>query len=121
MIGLNVLVCDDHALMRRALALVVGELAPGAAVLTARDWPEAWSLAEQTAGLSLCLIDLQMPGMAALDGLRGLQTRAPDARLVVVTGSENDADLFGALETGVDGFIPKTAEPEVMSAALGLV
>jgi len=117
----NILVCDDHALMRSALAMVVERIAPGAAVAMAADWPGAWSAAERAPGLTLCLIDLQMPGMDALDGVRGLRERAPDAKTVVVTGSDRDGDLLGALSLGVEGFIPKTAESEVLEAALRLV
>ncbi len=118
---MNILVCDDHALMRAALAMTVGRVAPGAVVLTAADWPGAWAAADAEPALSLCLIDLQMPGAEPLPGLEGLKARAPEAKLVVVTGSESDADLLSALAIGVDGFIPKRADEGVLEAALRLV
>lgn len=120
MAGVNILVCDDHALVRAALTMVVAEIAPQADIRLAKDWPEAWAQAEALAP-ALCLIDLQMPGAEPLEGLRGLQARAPQARLVVVTGSERDADLLGALALGVNGFIPKSADSEVLAAGLQLV
>lgn len=117
---MNILVCDDHALMRAALTLVAQEVAPEANVLVATDWTGACERAGE-ADLALCLIDLQMPGAEPLDGLRALQERAPGAKLVVVTGSERDEDLLGALALGVDGFIPKSADADVLTAALRLV
>lgn len=118
---MSILVCDDHPLVRAALAMAVAEIADGEAILTARDFPEAWAAAEGETELSLCLIDLHMPGAPALEGVRGLQARAPHAKVVVVTGSEQDQDLLGALALGVDGFVPKSAEVEVLTAALRLV
>lgn len=113
--------CDDHPLVRAALAMAVAELSNGGAVLTARDFPEAWKAAEREAKLSLCLIDLHMPGAEALEGVRGIQARAPRAKIVIFTGSEQDQDLLDALSLGVDGFVPKSAETEVLTAALRLV
>ena len=117
---MTILVCDDHPLVRAAIAMAAEEVAGGRPVVTARDFPDAWSVAER-AEIRLCLVDLHMPGAEPLEGIRGLQARAPAARFVVVSGSDSDADLLGALELGVDGFVPKSAEPEVLTAALRLV
>lgn len=116
-----ILVCDDHPLVRTALAATVAEIAPQDVVLTAKDFGEAWSLAERDPAPQLCIVDLQMPGADARTGLGGIRNRAPDAKLVVITGSESDSDLLAALDMGVDGFIPKTAEPGVVEAAIRLV
>ena len=116
-----ILVCDDHPLLRAALAATVAEIAPEEQVLTARDYAEAWLLAESHPAPALCIVDLQMPGADAKAGLCGIRDRAPGAKIVVITGSESDADLLAALDLGVDGFIPKTAEPGVVEAAIRLV
>jgi DNA-binding NarL/FixJ family response regulator len=115
----NILVCDDHALVRSAMSMAASEIAPDAQVLVACDWTEA--LAKAHPQVALCLIDLHMPGAEPLEGLRGLQAAAPDAKLVVVSGSESDEDLLGSLNLGVDGFIPKAADFDVLAAALRLV
>jgi len=118
---MSILVCDDHPLLRAALAATVAQIAPEQPVLTAGDFHEAWLLAESDPAPALCIVDLQMPGADAKTGLCGICDRAPDAKIVVITGSDSDADLLVALDLGVDGFIPKTAEPGVVEAAIRLV
>ncbi|MCR5871218.1 MULTISPECIES: response regulator transcription factor [unclassified Sphingomonas] len=117
---MTTLVCDDHPLVRSALAMTLAELVD-APVLTAANFADAWVLAESCRDLSLCVVDLHMPGTGASEGLRGLKMRAPAARIVVITGSQSDEDLLTALSIGVDGFVPKTVEPGVVEAALRLV
>jgi len=117
---MSILVCDDHPLVRSALALAA-EAACGEPPLLARDFTEAWTIAATTPDLALCVVDLHMPGAGPVEGLAGLKTRAPGARILVVTGSELDEDLLAALDLGVDGFLPKTAESGVIDAALKLV
>ncbi len=118
---MSVLVCDDHPLMRKALAATAQALAPGHSVHAASDFAQAWAVAEQEDEILLCIVDLHMPGAAPGEGLAGLKARAPEARIVVVTGSESDDELIEALKLGVDGFVPKSAEPGVVEAALQLV
>lgn len=118
---MTVLVCDDHPLLRVALANAAADAACDPDVLTARDFTEAWRMAEAQTSLTLCLVDLHMPGATPREGLLGVRERAPQAKLIVITGSEDDGDLMAALALGVDGFVPKTAEPGVTEAAIRLV
>lgn len=75
--------------------------------------------AEDSPDLILC--DLAMPGARPVEGVRRLIDAAPDAKLVVVTGSEDDRVLFELFELGVDGFAPKSLTGEVLDAAIRLV
>lgn len=114
------IVCDDHPLVRRALALVMSEFA-GPDVATAADFAEAWALAESIDDVEICVVDLHMPGMTPGEGLAGLKERVPDAKIVVVTGSDCDDEMIEALDLGVHGYVPKTVEPGVVEAAIKLV
>lgn len=114
------IVCDDHPLVRRALALVMSEFA-GPHVATAADFAEAWALAESIDDVEICVVDLHMPGMTPGEGLAGLKERAPDAKIVVVTGSDCDDEMIEALDLGVHGYVPKTVELGVVEAAIKLV
>lgn len=114
------LACDDHPLVRAALALVLEDIV-GAPVLTAQDFAEAWAHAEERDDIVLAVVDLHMPGIGGIDGLAGLRERAPNAKIVVLTGSDSDGDLLAVLALGVEGFVPKSVEPGVVEAALRLV
>lgn len=119
---MTILVCDDHPLVRQALCATAAGLAPDAAVRAARDFREAWAAAEDGEDeVVLCLADLHMAGADPIEGLAGLKARAPEAKIVVITGSDSDEHLLAALDLGVDGFVLKSAEPGVVEAAILLV
>ena len=113
------LICDDHAMMREALAGAVAIGWPGAAVTLADDYPAAWQAAE--ARPDLIISDLVMPGSRPVDGIRRLAQIAPDSPILVVTGNEEDGLLLDLLKLGVAGFAPKTSKSEVIEAAIRLV
>lgn len=113
------LVCDDHALMRTALAGAVALAWPGAEVRTAKDFPEAWAGAAERPELILC--DLGMPGADPLTGIGRLIESCGGCPVLVVTGNEDDAILLPLFDLGVAGFVPKSAGAEVMEAAMRIV
>jgi two-component system, NarL family, nitrate/nitrite response regulator NarL len=113
------LVCDDHALMRAALAGAVKLAWPDAEVQTAKDFPEAWLAAEARPDLILC--DLGMPGADPLAGIGRLVQLAHGCPILVVTGNEEDEFMLPLFDMGVAGFVPKSAGAEVMEAAMRIV
>jgi len=113
------LICDDHEMMREALAGAVALGWPDAEVVEAPDYPAAWAAA--AAGPDLIVTDLVMPGAAPVDGVRRLAEAAPQTPILVVTGNEDDAVLIALLKLGVAGFAPKTSKSAVIEAAIRLV
>lgn len=114
------LVCDDHALMREALCGQIRLAWPEAKVHAASDFDEAKALAgAERPDLILC--DLAMPGAVPVAGVEGVRKAAPAARIVVVTGHEDDALLMELFTLGVDGFVPKSVTGELLEAAIRLV
>ncbi len=112
------LICDDHPLMREALAGAMRDRWPSLALAQAVDFPSAWTLAE--AGADLCLIDLDMPGAPPLDGLAGLRARAPDAILVVVTALTDEGVLEAVRSCGVATVLSKNTEAAALLDAIAL-
>jgi DNA-binding NarL/FixJ family response regulator len=113
------LICDDHAMMREALAGSVGMNWPDAEIVTAPDFPEAWKAALAHPDLILC--DLGMPGAKPLDGIKGVQAAAPRSPLLVVTANEDDAILLTLFDLGIAGFVPKSSSGAIIEAAIRLV
>jgi two-component system, NarL family, nitrate/nitrite response regulator NarL len=113
------LVCDDHGLVREALAGMVRLGWPGVDVTVAADFPSAWQLAAARPDLIIC--DLVMPGASPLAGIDGVRAAAPDTPLLVVTGTEDDALLLDLLDSGVAGFAPKSASSAIIEAAIRLI
>jgi DNA-binding NarL/FixJ family response regulator len=99
---------------------VVCQLEDDARVVQVGDYP---SLVERvTAAVpDLLLVDLNMPGMNGLEGLRRLRERFTSLPIVVASGQDDPATIRGALATGVNGFIPKTDPPDLLLQALRTV
>jgi DNA-binding NarL/FixJ family response regulator len=110
--ALRVVVADDHRLFRAGLREllarrgieVVGEAGDGAeAVARVRS-----------SRPDLVLMDLQMPGVGGLEATRVLKAEFPDLPVVVLTASEEEADLFEAVKSGAQGYLLKSLEPETV-------
>jgi DNA-binding NarL/FixJ family response regulator len=114
------LICDDHPLVAQALATTIALRLPHLKVQLATDFPSAWVMAAACRPV-LCLADLGMPGALPIDGIAGLLAAAPEARVIVVTGSDDDALMLDLLAIGIAGFVPKTSSPAVIGAAIDLV
>jgi len=113
------LICDDHQLVREALAGAVARRWPGATITQAASFPEAWDSAG--AAPDLCLADLTMPGADEREGIAGLRRAAPSMPVLVITGSHDDRLLLDLIADGVAGFVPKTSGTEIILAAIELV
>jgi DNA-binding NarL/FixJ family response regulator len=112
----RVLIVDDHPLTRDALAAlltqqdfeVVGE---------AQDGVEAIAQAQRLAP-DIVLLDLTMPGMDGLSALPGIREVAPHSEVVVLTASDAEENLLGAIRAGASGYLLKTEPPEQIAAFL---
>lgn len=113
------LICDDHGLIREAIAATIRRRWPTVEVLQAADFPTAWAMAAR--GPDLCLVDLDMPGADSRAGVAGILSAAPETRLLVVTGLDDDQLMLDLLDNGVAGFAPKSLDTEVLAAAIELV
>jgi len=113
------LICDDHAMMREALAGAVAIGWPDARVVQAADFPQAWHAAAGRP--DLIISDLAMPGAGPVEGVRRLRQAAPMSPILVVTGNEEDEVLLALFELGIAGFAPKTSKSAVIEAAVRLV
>lgn len=117
---MKVLIADDHPLVRDALARTVQQLGTQVQVHEAGDLDSLLRLAAH-GDADLALVDLNMPGMNGLSGLRRLREAAPTLPVVVASGQEDVATIRAVLAAGAVGFIPKSERSEVLLGALRLV
>ncbi|MDX1649060.1 MAG: response regulator transcription factor [Myxococcota bacterium] len=118
---MKVLICDDHAVFRAGLRLVLADLADDVELLEAPDGEAALALADTHPELDLVLLDLSMPGVDGWDGLRRFRSHHPALPVVVVSATDDAETVRRVLDAGASGFVPKGAEGGEILAALQLV
>jgi DNA-binding NarL/FixJ family response regulator len=104
----RVLIADDHALFRDGLRSLL-EANGITVVAEARNGREAIELARIHLP-DVVLMDLTMPELDGLGATRLLTAELPQIAVVVLTASEEDDDLFEAVKSGAQGFLPKDLE-----------
>jgi len=117
---IRVLVVDDHTLFRRGLTALLARHPIVRVVGDAADAGEALRRARELAP-DLILLDNHRPGVNGVDALPALREAAPDARVLMLTVSEDEADLAAALRGGACGYLLKTIEGDALVAALARV
>ena len=107
---MRLLLADDHALFRSSLRSLLetrGHEVVGEAV----DGRQAVDMAMRLRP-DLVLMDLSMPVIGGIEATRQLAERMPEARVVVLTASMEDEDLFEALRAGAQGYLLKNLEAD---------
>jgi DNA-binding NarL/FixJ family response regulator len=118
---MKILLVDDHALIRDALRAVLVELQKTAQILEAPDSAGALRALETNPDIEMVVLDLNLPDRGGFDVLAEMGERYPALGVVVVSGNHDRASAQRALDLGAVGFIPKSAQREVMLSAFNLI
>jgi DNA-binding NarL/FixJ family response regulator len=112
----RILIVDDHPLTRDALARLLAQ--NGFEIVgQAEGGAQAIELAAELQP-DLVLLDLSMPEMDGLTALPRVREAAPAAEVVVLTASEDEDNLLGAIRAGAAGYLLKSEPPERIVAFL---
>lgn len=114
----RVLIADDHPMVRDALRSAVLYSCQASEVLEADALDTVLRLLEEQGDVDLLLLDINMPGMDGLAGLRMLRQRFPATPIVVVSAHEERRLIREAIDCGAAGFIPKSTPRNTIAAAL---
>lgn len=116
----RILVVDDHTLFRRGLIALLSREERLSVVAEAGDAGEAIRQA-QASQPDVILLDNHLPGVHGIDALPQLREAAPQARIVMLTVSEDANDLAQALARGAAGYLLKTIEGDALAQAIDRV
>lgn len=119
--ALRVLIADDHALMRRGLALVIKLRFPGTTVIEAGSLADAVRCAQEESDLSAVLFDLRMGDTDGLPGVEAMLRVLDGVPLVVISGTLDASLISACIRAGARGFLPKGSEAEALDHALPVV
>jgi DNA-binding NarL/FixJ family response regulator len=118
---MKILLADDHEMVRLALKVALAPLGDGLGFVEAGTAEAALAAAAANPDLDLALIDVNMPGMGGVEGVRRLRAAHPALPLVVCSASEDAAVVREILALGASAFIPKSDSTQVILQAVQLV
>jgi DNA-binding NarL/FixJ family response regulator len=115
-----VLIADDHALFRRGLEMVLDEEDDIELVGQAGDGAEA---AEKAGGSlpDVVLMDIRMPRSSGIEACRTMKEAAPSTKIVMLTISDEEEDLFEAIKAGASGYLLKDIPLDEVAGAVRAV
>ncbi len=114
---INLLVADDHTLLRRSLVMYLQTYALNLQIYEAANGVEALEIIEANP-IELVLLDIQMPLMNGIDCLKKIKQEYTSTKVIVLSQFENPALLGHLLKLGVDGFLLKDCPPEELVTAI---
>jgi DNA-binding NarL/FixJ family response regulator len=106
--GIRVVLADDHAMVREALAQILEESGSMHVVGQASDGPQALELAAKTQP-DVMVLDYSMPNLDASSAIQSLLRRWPNLKVLVLTVHENIHYAVKVLESGAHGYVVKSA------------
>lgn len=116
---MKILLCDDQAVIRDGLELLLGLEKDFEVVGTAQDGVEALEMVAQKQP-DLVLMDLKMPSMNGIEATRAIRARFPDVRILVLTTYDDDEWVFDAIRAGASGYLLKdTPRQKIIEAIRG--
>jgi len=118
---MNILIIDDHPLVREGLRVALQTLSDEVVVHEARTAEEGLGLAHSPLPLTLILLDLNLPDANGIEVLSALRDEREEVPVVVLSGQYDAADVRACIEGGSMAFIPKSLPTAALLDALRVV
>ena len=117
----KVLLADDHPLVRDGIRYLLNAHPDKPTILEANSWPQTFHLIKLHQDLDLLLLDLTMPGMNGLSGVREARASIATTPLIILSMSEEPDQIQACLQLGVNGYIPKSSSTNLLLSAIEVV
>ncbi len=120
-VTIRLLIVDDHPVVRDGLVAILHEGEPDLEVVgEAGDGKEAVT-AWRSLRPTVTIMDLQLPGQTGVEAIRAIRQEDPEARILVLTTFDGDADIQRALEAGARGYLLKSVRRNILIEAVRAV
>lgn len=113
---IRVMICDDHALFRRGLIMVLEAEDDIEVVAEAEDGEDAVEKAVEFVP-DVVLMDVRMPGVDGIEATRRIAEKVPTAKILMLTVSDEEEDLYEAIKAGATGYLLKEVSIEEVAPA----
>lgn len=118
---MKVLLIDDHELFRDGMRFVLAKLDDGTQVFESCSYEEALPVIAEHQDLDLILLDLDLPGLSDNNALKAIRSTLPFTPVVVITSNDDGHKVQQMLDSGAQGYIPKSTNAEILISSLKLV
>ena len=118
--NIQVVLADDHALVRAGIRALLERIDKVEVVGEAGDGQQALKLIEQLEP-DVVLLDLTMPGLSGFEVLRETSEKFPNVNMIVLSVHDSEEYAFHALRSGAVGYLPKSAASTELEEAIGRV
>jgi DNA-binding NarL/FixJ family response regulator len=117
---IRALVVDDQELFRRGMTMLLASEEGIEVVGEAGDGLEGCALAEKVAP-DVVLLDVRMPRRSGIEACRAIKESVPSAKIIMLTMSDDEADLYEAVKSGASGYLLKDSSIEEVAQAIRVV
>lgn len=118
---MRALIADDHSLFRDGCKLLLKSIDPKVEITEAADFDETLKALDKKNAYDLILLDLRMPKLGEVEGLKKVRHLAPSTPLVVVSAMDDPYYAQKAMDYGAASYIPKSSSHSLISSALKLI
>jgi DNA-binding NarL/FixJ family response regulator len=118
---MNILIIDDHRLYLEGMKAVINKLFPLSRVFSASTISDAFDILDRQTDIDIILLDVRMPDGGAPAVLKTLQEKSYAIPVLIISASENSADVKMALHYGAIGYLPKSSPSESLKEAVEAV
>ena len=115
---MDVLIIDDHPLIHETLSAMVQKAIPGATVHAQVELGAAIVRGMELPDFRIALLDLGLPGYTGIEALLRFRKAFPNVRIIVVSATEDPITMERAIAAGAAWYLPKTAKPYAIVAAI---
>jgi two-component system invasion response regulator UvrY len=114
---INILIADDHAIVREGLKQIVAEESGMRVQGEAGNASELFKLLEQ-GEWSVVILDINMPGKSGLDSLKEIRQNHPDIPVLILSMYSEEQYGLRAIKAGAAGYLKKVSAPEELVKAI---
>ena len=114
---IRILIADDHALFRMGVVSFLNDLEEFEIIGEAENGEQVIQLARELKP-EIILMDISMPVVSGLDATKVIKSENPDIKIIILTVSSDDQDLFDAIRYGASGYLQKNVVTDQLCEAL---